>query len=86
MPETVTIRGRYENRTFIPSEPLPGVEGEAELIVTPTAMSPQPVFQTRPRPTPEEFRALLKELTDHPPYRILPADFSREDIYEDDEI
>ena len=86
MPQTVTIRGRYENQTFIPNEPLPAVEGDAELIVTPIAKWPQPVFQTRPRPTPEEFQALLKDLTDHPPYRILPADFSREDIYEDDEI
>lgn len=86
MPETVTIRGRYENKTFIPSEPLPGVEGEAELIVTPNGLRPQPVSLTRPNPTPEEFQALLKELTNHPPYRILPADFSREDIYEDDEI
>ena len=86
MPQTVTIRGRYENQTFIPNEPLPVMEGDAELIVTRIAKWPQPVFQTRPRPTPEEFQRLLDELALNPPGHVLPADFSREDIYNDDEL
>jgi hypothetical protein len=36
MPQALVIRGRYANRTFIPAEPLPAIEGEAELIVIPT--------------------------------------------------
>jgi hypothetical protein len=36
MSEAVVIRGRYVNRTFVPDEPLPAVEGSAELIVIPT--------------------------------------------------
>jgi len=36
MPQALVIRGRYANRTFIPGEPLPAIEGEAQLIVIPT--------------------------------------------------
>jgi hypothetical protein len=36
MVPTVTIRGRYIDRTFIPDDPLPDEEGTAELIITPT--------------------------------------------------
>ena len=36
MSDAVVIRGRYVNRTFVPDEPLPAVEGMAELIVIPT--------------------------------------------------
>jgi hypothetical protein len=39
MTQALVIRGHYANRTFIPSEPLPATEGEAELIVIPTATS-----------------------------------------------
>jgi hypothetical protein len=35
MPQALVIRGHYANRTFIPAEPLPAIEGEAELIVIP---------------------------------------------------
>ena len=37
MTDAVVIRGRYAERRFIPEEPLPTVEGPAELIVFPTA-------------------------------------------------
>jgi hypothetical protein len=37
MPQALVIRGRYANRTFIPDEPLPAAEGEAQLIVIPAA-------------------------------------------------
>ncbi|HKI30854.1 MAG TPA: hypothetical protein VKA46_03100 [Gemmataceae bacterium] len=36
MPQALVIRGHYANRTFIPGEPLPATEGEAQLIVIPT--------------------------------------------------
>lgn len=36
MSEAVVIRGRFVNQTFVPDEPLPAVEGRAELIVIPT--------------------------------------------------
>jgi hypothetical protein len=39
MPRAVVIRGRYANHTFIPREPLPTTEGEAELIVIPADSS-----------------------------------------------
>ena len=35
MKETLIIRGRYADRTFIPDGPLPDEEGTAELIITP---------------------------------------------------
>ena len=39
MAQALGIRGHYANRTFIPSEPLPATEGEAELIVIPADTS-----------------------------------------------
>jgi hypothetical protein len=36
MSDAIVIRGRYVNRTFVPDESLPAVEGLAELIVIPT--------------------------------------------------
>lgn len=85
MSETVTIRGRYENRTFIPSEPMPPVEGEAELIVRPTvAPEPTPRFAVPPpKHSPEEFIRLLNEMAHSPPTRSLPSDWSRADLYDD---
>jgi hypothetical protein len=35
MAQALIIRGRYVGQTFIPEEPLPAVEGTAELIVFP---------------------------------------------------
>jgi hypothetical protein len=42
MPRAVLIRGRYANQTFIPDEPLPATEGEAQLIVIPAETSRPP--------------------------------------------
>lgn len=36
MGETVVVRGRYTNRTFIPDGPLPDAHGVAELVISPT--------------------------------------------------
>ncbi len=35
MSDTLIIRGRYTDRTFIPDGPLPDAEGAAELVITP---------------------------------------------------
>jgi hypothetical protein len=35
MAQTLTVRGRYVGRTFIPDGPLPDEEGTAELVITP---------------------------------------------------
>ena len=37
MSQTLIIRGRYTDRTFIPDGPLPDAEGTAELVITPAA-------------------------------------------------
>jgi hypothetical protein len=37
MSDTLIIRGRYADRTFIPNGPLPDTEGAAELVITPVA-------------------------------------------------
>lgn len=36
MSERLVVHGRYVGRTFIPDEPLPDAEGEAELVIRPT--------------------------------------------------
>src|SRR5437868_1903689 len=42
-----------------------------------------PLVISRPKPTPEELDRLLDELSSGPPGKVLPADFSRADIYDD---
>ena len=37
MSDTLIIRGRYADRTFIPDGPLPYAEGAAELVITPVS-------------------------------------------------
>jgi hypothetical protein len=37
MEQTLTVRGRYVGRTFIPDGPLPDEEGTAELVITLTS-------------------------------------------------
>lgn len=37
MSQSIVIRGRYAGQSFVASEPLPLVEGPAELIVHPQA-------------------------------------------------
>ena len=39
MTHALVIRGRFDGRSFVPSEPLPPTPGEAELIVFP---APEP--------------------------------------------
>jgi hypothetical protein len=41
MTQTLTVRGRYVGRTFIPDGPLPDAEGTAELLITPTSTQPR---------------------------------------------
>ena len=43
----------------------------------------QPRYISDPKPTGEEFGRLLGELAAGPPLPVLPADFSRADIYDD---
>ena len=40
MNNAIVVRGRYAGQTFIAGEPLPAVEGAAELIVFPEATTP----------------------------------------------
>jgi hypothetical protein len=42
MPETLIVRGRYVDHTFIPEGQLPDAEGAAELIITPHTPSSPP--------------------------------------------
>jgi hypothetical protein len=42
MSEAIVVRGHYVGQAFIPSEPLPAVEGPAELIVFPQAKAEPP--------------------------------------------
>jgi hypothetical protein len=46
MAEALVIRGHYTAQTFVPEEPLPAVEGAAELIVFPRAAPPRPAVPT----------------------------------------
>lgn len=34
MSDTLIIRGRYTDRTFVPDGPMPDAEGPAELVIT----------------------------------------------------
>lgn len=43
MSDTLIIRGRYTDRTFVPDGPLPDTEGPAELVITPAARAPRSV-------------------------------------------
>ena len=40
MTPALVIRGRYAGQHFVPDEPMPAVEGTAELIVYPTSSTP----------------------------------------------
>jgi hypothetical protein len=82
------IHAIYENGVFKPREPvsLPErseVEFEPRLV---GQTEPPPVdshFITHPTPSPEEFRRILGAMASFPAGKVLPTDFSREDIYDD---
>jgi hypothetical protein len=42
MAETLIVRGRYVDHTFIPEGQLPDAEGTAELVITPQTPSVPP--------------------------------------------
>lgn len=42
MSEAIVVRGNYVGQTFVPDEPLPLVEGPAELIVFPREKTEPP--------------------------------------------
>ena len=41
MNQALVIRGHYKGQSFVPDEPMPQVEGTAELIVYPVPSGPQ---------------------------------------------
>ena len=45
--------------------------------------APSPRYVSDPNPTLEEFRALLEQMAAMSSGQVLPADFSRADIYDD---
>ena len=68
MNQIVTVRGRYADKTFIPDGPLPVVEGEAKLVITPAALPASPkrgsiadlIGQGRPTMSGEEIAEQLR--------------------------
>ena len=69
MSTAVVVRGRYAGHKFIPDEPLPDGEGNAELIMTPLAPPPMhsiaEAFGSTARLKPlEEIETPLKEEKD----------------------
>ncbi len=82
-----TIHAVYEDGVFKPKGPvaLPDAcEVEFEpRVVTPAGAAPTPRFISDPNPTPEEFRRILDAMASLPPTKVLPPDFSRDDIYDD---
>jgi predicted DNA-binding antitoxin AbrB/MazE fold protein len=83
-----TIHAVYENGVFKPTGPvaLPEaceVEFEPRLITPAGSRAPTPTFLSDPNPTPEEFGRILDAMASLPPTKVLPPDFSRDDIYDD---
>jgi predicted DNA-binding antitoxin AbrB/MazE fold protein len=82
------IRAIYENGVFKPLQPVALPEAtEVEFVprpVAPTGAHPvEGCFLSHPNPSPEEFRRILDEMASFPPGKVLPPDFSRDDIYDD---
>ncbi len=44
MSQAIVIHGRYADQKFTPDEPLPAVEGRADLVVYPQAGTPPSIF------------------------------------------
>ena len=78
------IHAVYEKGVFRPKEPVLLPES-CEVEFEPRLVGPvvQPVFIFDPNPSPEEFRRLLDAMASRPAAKVLPPDFSREDIYDD---
>lgn len=78
------VRAVYEGGVFRPVLPVNLPEScEVEFVPHPVGQVQEPVFISDPQLTVEEFRQLLDEMAASPPSRVLPADFSRADIYDD---
>ena len=79
-----TVRAIYENGVFRPTHPVDLPEASEVVFEPRPAEGPiEPIFISRPNPSPEEFRRLLDELSANPTGKVLPPDFSRADIYDD---
>lgn len=87
------VHAVYENGVFKPTEPvsLPEaceVEFEPRVVdpgrpTPPNQGGPTPMFISRPNPSPEELERLLDEMAAMGSGQVLPADWSRADIYDD---
>lgn len=78
------VHAIYENGVFKTTEPvaLPEsceVEFEPRLVSQPS----ESMFVSDPNISVEEFERLLDEMAAFTPTKVLPPDFSREDIYYD---
>ena len=79
-----SVHAIYENGVFKPTEPVSLPEScEVEFEPRLVNQAVQPVFIFDPNPSPEEFRRLLDAMASRPTGKVLPPDFSREDIYDD---
>lgn len=79
-----TVRAIYENGVFRPTVPVDLPESMEVVFEPRPANGPvEPVFISNPQPSPEEFRRILDALASVPTGKVLPPDFSREDIYDD---
>lgn len=78
------VRAVYEGGVFRPTLPVNLPEAcEVEFVPQQVGKVQEPVFISNPQLTAEEFSRLLDEMAATPPGKVLPRDFSREDIYED---
>lgn len=79
-----TVRAVFENGVFRPKHPVDLPEAtEVVFEPRPTEGPIEPIFISDPNPSPEEFRRILDELASVPGTKVLPPDFSREDIYDE---
>ena len=78
------VHAVYENGVFKPKEPV-ALPEKTEVEFEPRLVngSIEPMFISDPNLSVEQFERLLDEMAAFPPSKVLPADFSREDIYDD---
>jgi predicted DNA-binding antitoxin AbrB/MazE fold protein len=78
------VRAVYENGVFKPTQPVALPEAtEVEFVPRLVNQSVELTFISDPNLSIEEFEKLLDEIAALPPTKVLPPDFSREDIYDD---